>query len=179
MHKVVYNREIVKVDLLSQILLPRTSRHVRHLTKKACDQSTDEINTATRVSGVFQFHGNRMEQGKCSSKEQGLTRPSACSLWFMCTQPSASRDPPQNFATDRHTRRGSLGNPENVTIVELNLSLVINLGNAVYHLFRVLCLDVSFIITSLPFVLYGCETWSLKLREEHRLRVFENRVLRK
>jgi hypothetical protein len=26
-------------------------------------------------------------------------------------------------------------------------------------------------------VLYGCETWSLKLREEHRLRVFENRVL--
>jgi hypothetical protein len=30
----------------------------------------------------------------------------------------------------------------------------------------------------LPAVLYGCETWSLKLREEHRLRVFENRVLR-
>jgi hypothetical protein len=30
----------------------------------------------------------------------------------------------------------------------------------------------------LPVVLYGCETWSLSLREEHRLRVFENRVLR-
>jgi hypothetical protein len=28
-------------------------------------------------------------------------------------------------------------------------------------------------------VLYGCETWSLTLREEHRLCVFENRVLRK
>jgi hypothetical protein len=27
-------------------------------------------------------------------------------------------------------------------------------------------------------VLYGCETWSLTLREEHRLREFENRVLR-
>jgi hypothetical protein len=27
--------------------------------------------------------------------------------------------------------------------------------------------------------MYGCETWSLTLREEHRLRVFENRVLRK
>jgi hypothetical protein len=26
--------------------------------------------------------------------------------------------------------------------------------------------------------LFGCETWSLTLREEHRLRVFENRVLR-
>jgi hypothetical protein len=31
----------------------------------------------------------------------------------------------------------------------------------------------------LPVVLYGCETWSVTLREQHRLRVFENRVLRK
>jgi hypothetical protein len=31
----------------------------------------------------------------------------------------------------------------------------------------------------LPVVLYGCETWSLTLREEHRLRVFENSVLRR
>ena len=31
----------------------------------------------------------------------------------------------------------------------------------------------------LPVVLYGCETWSLALREERRLRVFENRVLRR
>jgi hypothetical protein len=31
----------------------------------------------------------------------------------------------------------------------------------------------------LPLVLYGCETWSLTLREEHRLRMFENRVLRR
>jgi hypothetical protein len=31
----------------------------------------------------------------------------------------------------------------------------------------------------LPVVLYGCETWSLTLGEKHRLRVFENRVLRK
>ena len=31
----------------------------------------------------------------------------------------------------------------------------------------------------LPVVLYGCETWSLTLREERKLRVFENRVLRK
>jgi hypothetical protein len=29
-----------------------------------------------------------------------------------------------------------------------------------------------------PVVLYGCETWSVTLREEHRLRVFENSVLR-
>jgi hypothetical protein len=31
----------------------------------------------------------------------------------------------------------------------------------------------------LPVVLYGCEIWSLTLREEHRLRVFEKRVLRR
>jgi hypothetical protein len=30
-----------------------------------------------------------------------------------------------------------------------------------------------------PVVLYGCETWSLTLREEHRVRAFENRVLKK
>ena len=31
----------------------------------------------------------------------------------------------------------------------------------------------------LPVVLYGCEAWSLTLREECRLRVFENRILRR
>jgi len=31
----------------------------------------------------------------------------------------------------------------------------------------------------LPVVLYGCETWSLTMRGEGRLRVFENRVLRR
>jgi hypothetical protein len=31
----------------------------------------------------------------------------------------------------------------------------------------------------LPVVLYWCATWSLTLREEHRVRVFENRVLRR
>jgi hypothetical protein len=31
----------------------------------------------------------------------------------------------------------------------------------------------------LPLILYGCETWSLILRKEHRLWVFENRVLRR
>jgi hypothetical protein len=34
-------------------------------------------------------------------------------------------------------------------------------------------------IIILPVVLFGCKTWSLTLREEHRLRVFEKRVLRK
>jgi hypothetical protein len=34
-------------------------------------------------------------------------------------------------------------------------------------------------IIILPVGLYGCETWSLTLREEHRLKVFENKVLRR
>jgi len=34
-------------------------------------------------------------------------------------------------------------------------------------------------IIILPIVLYGCETWSLTVREELRLRVFENRMLRR
>jgi len=32
---------------------------------------------------------------------------------------------------------------------------------------------------TLPAVSYGCETWTLRLREERKLRLFENRVLRK
>jgi hypothetical protein len=47
---------------------------------------------------------------------------------------------------------------------------------------RLLCRNVKVKIYTtiiLPVVLYGCETWSLTLREEHRLRVFENRVLRR
>jgi len=31
----------------------------------------------------------------------------------------------------------------------------------------------------LPLALHGCETWSFTLREERRLRVFENRILRR
>jgi hypothetical protein len=31
----------------------------------------------------------------------------------------------------------------------------------------------------LPVVPYGCETWSLKFKEEHKLRIFENRMLRR
>jgi len=61
-------------------------------------------------------------------------------------------------------------------------------GNACYHLVQNLLyssllyknLKIKICRTiMLPVVLYGCETWSLTLREECRLRVFENRVLRR
>jgi hypothetical protein len=47
---------------------------------------------------------------------------------------------------------------------------------------RLLSKNIKIIICKtiiLPVVLYGCESWSLTLREEHRQRVFENRVLRR
>jgi hypothetical protein len=63
-----------------------------------------------------------------------------------------------------------------------------NSGSACYH--SVQCLLSSHLLSRnlkvkiyktiiLPVVLYGCETWSLTLREEYSLRVFENRVLRR
>ena len=66
----------------------------------------------------------------------------------------------------------------------------INMGNACYYSLEKMLLSrllskklkvktYKIIIGLLPVVLHGCETWSLTLREEHRLRVFENKVLRK
>jgi hypothetical protein len=64
----------------------------------------------------------------------------------------------------------------------------LNSGNACYHSVqsllssRLLSRNVKVKIYKtiiLPGVLYGCETWSLTLREEHRLRMFEQRVLRR
>jgi hypothetical protein len=64
----------------------------------------------------------------------------------------------------------------------------LNSGNACYHSIQSLLssrllsrnLKVKIYKTIvLPVVLYGCETWSLTLREGHRLEMFENRVLRR
>jgi len=61
-------------------------------------------------------------------------------------------------------------------------------GNACYHSVQTL-LSSSLLSKNikikiqrtiiLPVVLYGCKTWSLTLRDERRLRVFENRVLKR
>jgi hypothetical protein len=64
----------------------------------------------------------------------------------------------------------------------------LNSGNACYYSvqnllsFRLISKNLKIKIYKtviLQVVLYGCETWSLALREEHSLRFFENRVLRK
>jgi hypothetical protein len=63
----------------------------------------------------------------------------------------------------------------------------LNSGNACYHSVQSLLssrlsrnVKVKIHKTKiLPLVLYGYETWSLTLKEEHRLRMFENRILRR
>jgi len=56
----------------------------------------------------------------------------------------------------------------NLTVEELSFTLLSkNLKIKIYR------------IIILPVVLYGCETWSLTMREERRLRVSKNRMLRR
>jgi len=76
----------------------------------------------------------------------------------------------------------------NQNSIQVEIKSRSNTGNACYHSVQNL---LSFSLLSrylkvkiyrtimLPVVLYGCENWSLTLREERRLRVFENRVLRR
>jgi sorting nexin-29 len=72
--------------------------------------------------------------------------------------------------------------------IQEEIKMRLNSDNVCYHLVRNLLsscllsknLEIRIFKTIiLAVVLYGCETWSLTLREEHRLRVFENRVLRR
>ena len=76
----------------------------------------------------------------------------------------------------------------NQNLIQEEIKSRLKSGNACYHSVQNL---LSFSLLSknlkikiyrtiiLPVVLYGCETWSLTLREKRRLRVFENRVLRR
>jgi hypothetical protein len=76
----------------------------------------------------------------------------------------------------------------NQNLIQEEIKRRLNSVNACYHSVqnllssRLLPKNIKIIIYNiiiLPVVLYGCEIWSLTLREEHRLRVFENRVLRR
>jgi hypothetical protein len=76
----------------------------------------------------------------------------------------------------------------NQNLIQEGIKRRLNSGNACYHSVqnllssRLLSKNLKMRIYKtiiLPLVLYGCETWSQTLREEHRLRVFENRLLRR
>jgi hypothetical protein len=75
----------------------------------------------------------------------------------------------------------------NQNLIQEEIKRRFNSGNTCYHSVqnllssRLLSKNVKIRIHKAIILLvdlYGCETWSLTLREEHRLRVFENRVLR-
>ncbi|KAJ4436759.1 hypothetical protein ANN_16891 [Periplaneta americana] len=109
-----------------------------------------------------------------------------------------SRD--QNIVRNGHIKIGDLSFEEvekfkylGATVTNINdtreeIKRRINMGNACYYSVEkllsssLLSKNLKVIIYKtviLPVLLYGCETWTLTLREEHRLRVFENKVLRK
>jgi hypothetical protein len=76
----------------------------------------------------------------------------------------------------------------NQNLIQEEIKRRLNLGYACYHSVQnllsshLLSKTVKIRIystTILTVVFYGCETWSLILREEHRLRMFRNRVLRR
>jgi hypothetical protein len=73
-------------------------------------------------------------------------------------------------------------------LIQEEIKRRLNSGNACYHSVqnllssRLLLKNVKiriYKILILPVLLYGCEIWSLTLRKEHKLRVFENKVLRR
>ena len=76
----------------------------------------------------------------------------------------------------------------NTNVIREEIKRRINMGTACYYsLEKILSSRLlskklkvkTYKTIILPVVMYRCETWSLTLREEHRLRVFENKVLRK
>jgi hypothetical protein len=75
----------------------------------------------------------------------------------------------------------------NQNLIQEEIKGRLNSGSARYHLVqnllssRLLSKKIKiriYKIIILPVIPYGCETWSLILREEYRLRMFENRMLR-
>jgi hypothetical protein len=76
----------------------------------------------------------------------------------------------------------------NQTLIQQEIKRRLNSGNVCYHSVqnflpsRLLSKNLKIRIYEtiiLPVVRYGCETWSLTLRKERRLRVFENRLLKR
>ena len=93
-----------------------------------------------------------------------------------------------NSSIERVEEFKYLGTLTNQNSIQEEIKSRLKSGNACYYSVqnllssRLLSKNLKIKIyrtTILPIVLYGCETWSLTLREERRLRVFENRVLRR
>jgi hypothetical protein len=75
----------------------------------------------------------------------------------------------QNLIQEEIKRRLSSGNASYHSVQSLLSSRLLS-KNLKMRIYKIIILSV---------VLYGCKTWSLTVREEHRLREFENKVLRR
>jgi hypothetical protein len=76
----------------------------------------------------------------------------------------------QNDIHDEIKSRFNLGNEGMLAIIQSRIFCLPHIKNLKIKIYKTVILTV---------VLYGCKTWSLTLGEEYRLRVVENRVLRK
>jgi hypothetical protein len=76
----------------------------------------------------------------------------------------------QNFIQEEIKRRLSSGNACYHSVQSLLLSSCLLSKNLKMRIYKTIISSV---------ILYGCETWSPTLREKHRLRVFESKVLRR
>ena len=108
-------------------------------------------------------------------------------LWIWRTLSLPSRAVPSVYR-EKSVHKYLVSRSEFVHVHPVRLNLNLKLGNACYYsvqnllssslLYKTLKIKIYRTII-LPVVLYGCETWSLTLRDECWLRVFENRVLRR
>ena len=93
-----------------------------------------------------------------------------------------------NSSIERVEELKYLGTTSNQISIQEEIKCRLKLGNACYYSVQNL-LSSSLLSKTLkikiyrpiilPVVLYACETWSLALREDRRLRVFENTLLRR
>jgi hypothetical protein len=121
-----------------------------------------------------------------ASKEVGLEINAQKTKYMLL---SRHQDAGQNRDMEIANRSFEIGKDRtDQNLMQEEIKAGMNSGNAYYHSVqnllssRVLSKNVKFRIHKtimLPVVLYRCETCSLTLREEHRLRIFENRLLRR